>query len=299
MRILVTGATGFVGVGLANHLEREGHSVDVVSRRPNVGCDWNPEDLDRAAARSDAVVHLAGAGILDRRWTEAYKREILQSRVDTTRAIAQACASHGTRLVSTSATGYYGPGDDSVLSEESPPGEDFLARVCQEWEAALEPARSAGAPTAVVRAGVVLGSGGGALRKMLLPFKLGLGGPIGGGRQAFPWVHLDDLCRLYGWLAAHPGQEGAFNGTSPGCCSQAEFARALGRALGRPAFLPMPGFILRLVVGEAAGVLCTGQTALPLRAQGAGFTFRFPELVPALADLVRRPASPSVPQKGI
>lgn len=292
MRILVTGGTGFVGRHLLDHLERAGHSVSLVSRRPNVGVGWEEDSLARAVEAHEAIVHLAGAGIFDRRWSAAYRDEIRASRVDTTRRVAELCARVGDRrLVSTSAVGYYGPqardGD-----EGSPPGEDFLAGVCRDWEAALEPARAAGIPTAVVRTGVALGADGGALKRMLLPFRLGLGGPLGSGRQPFPWIHVDDLCRLYAHLVTRrdggEAFDGPFNAVAPGLCDQRSFARTLGRVLGRPAFLPAPAPALRLALGGVAEVLLEGQGVAPRRTLATGFTFGHPNLEPALRELVER-----------
>ena len=283
MRVLITGATGFVGRHLANHLERHGHHVEVVSRRPNVGVGWGEEELQSAVDGCDGVVHLAGAGVLDRRWSDDYKREILESRTDTTGRIARACARAGRRLVSTSAVGFYGVGDmSSPLAEDAPAGSDFLAGVCQGWEEAVSPAEGA----AVVRVGVVLGRGGGALQSMLLPFKLCAGGPIGSGLQPFPWIHIDDLVGLYTWLLVNPGQAGVFNGVAPGVCDQRTFARALGRALGRPAFLPTPSIALQLLLGERASLLVTGQHVVPARALAEGYTFAHGEVEAACLDLV-------------
>lgn len=300
MKVLITGATGFVGTHLTNLLRREGHDTAVVSRRPNVGIDWDAAALNAAVESVDGVVHLAGAGIFDRRWSAAYRREILQSRVETTRLLAEACAAAGgRRLVSSSAVGYYGPGDMTEVGEDAPAGDDFLAGVCVEWERALEPARKAGSSTAQVRTGVVLGSDGGALLRMKLPFQLGLGGALGSGRQPFPWVHVTDLCRLFLFLLENPDLEGAFNGVAPGCVDQRTFARTLGRVLHRPAFLPTPGLVLRAVLGGVAEVLLTGQNAVPRRALKAGFVFEHPELPGALetlvgehADVAKKPRTP-------
>ncbi len=287
MRVLITGATGFVGRHLATHLESEGHRVDVVSRRPNVGSSWEPSQVERAVSGSEGVVHLAGAGVLDRRWSAAYREEILLSRVETTRRIAEACARTGRRLVSTSAVGYYGSADmGRVFGEQDTPGAGFLAEVCRRWEEALGPAMEAGASVSVVRVGVVLGRDGGALKRMLLPFRLGVGGPIAGGRQPFPWIHVKDLVRLYAWLLDDAERTGAFNGVAPGVCDQRTFARTLGRVLRRPAVVPTPGWALRAALGPGAELLTTGQNAPPLHAQEAGFVFEHGELEPALRELV-------------
>lgn len=300
MKVLITGATGFVGTHLTNLLRRKGHDTTVVSRRPNVGIDWDADALRKAMESVDGVVHLAGAGIFDRRWSAAYRREILESRVETTRLLAEACAAvGGRRLVSSSAVGYYGPRDMTELGEDAPAGDDFLAGVCVEWERALDPARGAGSSIACIRTGVVLGSDGGALRRMKLPFQLGLGGPLGSGKQPFPWVHVTDLCRLFLFLLENPNLKGAFNGVAPGCVDQRTFARTLGQVLHRPAFLPMPGVFLRMALGGVAELLLTGQNAVPRRALEAGFVFEHPELLGALetlvgenADVVKKPRTP-------
>ncbi|MDA1264003.1 MAG: TIGR01777 family oxidoreductase [Planctomycetota bacterium] len=285
MRVLITGGTGFVGRHLAGRLEHHGHHAEPVSRRPNVGVSW--EKLEQGVGGCDAVVHLAGAGVMERRWSAARKREILESRTETTRRVAEACAALGKRLISTSAVGYYGLGDmDQRFDEDALAGSGFLADVCRRWEEALAPARSA-VPLAIVRVGVVLGQGGGALQKMTMPFRLGAGGPIGSGRQPFPWIHVDDLVRLYVWLLMESGRVGVFNGVAPNCCDQRTFARALGRAMRRPAFLPTPPFALRLALGERAEILTTGQHVLARRAIEQGFVFDHPEIEPALVDLVR------------
>ena len=299
MRILVTGATGFVGVHLLGALERAGHKVSLVSRRPNVGHDWSTDSLREGIERNEAVVHLAGAGVMDKRWSHARKEEILRSRVETTDRIARLVAEIGDRrLVSASAVGFYG---DGIVDgdEDSPPGEGFLAEVCQKWEAALDPAIEAGVPTAWVRIGVVLGMGGGALGKMLLPFKLGLGGPLGSGRQSFPWIHVDDLCRSLRHLLEHPELEGPFNAVAPARTDQRTFARTLGRVLGRPAFLPAPGLALRMILGEGASVLLEGQQVAPRRLIESGFTFEHPDLEAALGELVSRGHGPSMKPRGI
>lgn len=291
MKVLVTGATGFVGSHLARRLEEVGHEVVVVSRRRGVGYDWSDEGLHDAVEVSDAVVHLAGRNLFDGRWNARRRAELRSSRVETTERIARLAARLRTRvLVTASAVGYYGPRGDEDLDESSPPGDDFLARLCRDWEAAAAPARDAGVRVATVRIGVVLGRDGGALERLLTPFRLGLGGPVGSGRQPFPWVHVEDLASLLLFLLEHDDARGPFNGTAPGVVDMATFARALGRALHRPAVLPLPGFALRLALGEVADVLLTGQRALPRRALEAGFAFRFPDLDAALRDLVGRSA---------
>jgi len=291
MKVLLTGATGFVGTHLARRLAAAGHEVLPVSRRPIKGSgaafDWSEDSLRRGVASADAIVHLAGENIFARRWSAAQKQRLWTSRVETTRRLAILAAECGTRcFLSTSAVGVYGPNELDELDESSPRGTDFLAELCRDWEEATDVALEAGVRTCIVRAGVVLGRGGGALARMLTPFKLGIGGPVGDGRQWFSWVHLDDLASLYLFLLEHEACSGFFNGTSPLPVTMRDFARGLGRALHRPAVLPLPGVVLRLALGEVSEVLLTGQRALPRRALAAGFEFEFAGLDHALADLV-------------
>ena len=286
MNVLLSGSTGFVGSRLREHLVRAGHEVRGVSRGPGADHDWSQESLAAGVSWADAVIHLAGAGIFDRRWSAARKEELVASRVTTTERLATLVAEHRTgRFLTASAVGYYGASDASGLDEGSPVGSDFLAGLCQAWERAAQPARDAGVSTATVRIGVVLGRGSGALAKMLPPFRFGLGGPLGSGRQWMSWVHIDDLCRLFLFLLEQDGCEGAFNGTAPTPERMSSFAKTLGRVLRRPALLPVPGFVLRCALGEVAEVLLTGQHVLPRRALEAGFVPRYPDLEAALRDL--------------
>jgi len=288
MKILLTGATGFVGGHLTRELEAGGHSVVPVSRRPGPGVDWSDEGLARGVRETDAVCHLAGESVLGR-WSASKKGTIRSSRVETTRRLAELLAEKGSgALVQASAVGFYGDPGTAVIDEEQPVGTGFLAETCQEWEAAAQPARDAGVRVAAVRIGVVLGKNGGALKQMLTPFKLGLGGPLGSGRQPFPWIHVGDLTRLFRFLLESEDAAGVFNGTGPNPVSNAEFGRTLGRVLHRPAFLPVPAFALKLLLGEMASMLLEGQHALPCAAEAAGFVFEHPLLEGALRDLVGR-----------
>lgn len=293
MKVLLTGGTGFVGGRLAQRLRSAGHQVLTVSRRSGAADhDWSDASLSAGVAAADSIVHLAGAGLFDKRWSAAYKRELVESRTETTRRLAALASEHGVRcFVTASAIGYYGASDTEGLDESTPAGEDFLARLCVEWEAAADAARTAGIRTAAVRIGVVLGRDGGALQRMLLPFKLGVGGPIGSGRQWMSWVHLEDLCSLFvavleGDVENDGAWAGPFNGTAPEPARMADFAKNLGRVLHRPAVLPTPGFAMKLLLGDVANVLLTGQHVVPKRAREAGFQFRFPDLDSALRDVL-------------
>lgn len=291
--VLLTGGTGFVGRRLQGGLVASGHMLSVVTRHPErhrtarAGVEYQswPPDL----SRQQAVVHLAGEPLFARRWNADVKHEIRRSRVETTRALVEAMAASAQRpevLVCASAVGWYGDRGDEQLDERSGPGQGFLAEVCQAWEAEAVRAEAFGVRVVRLRIGVVLGPGGGALQRMLLPFKLGAGGPIGSGQQWFSWIHARDLVDLIVRAVDDPALAGALNAVAPEPVTNRDFARALGRALHRPAVLPTPAFALRLALGEVTDVLLESQRCLPRAAQEAGFVFRFPHIGPALADIV-------------
>jgi len=293
MRIVVAGGTGFLGAPLVSLLARDGHEVVVLTRdaRGSRGSlvTWTPNGETGSWAsvvdRAGAVVNLAGESIAAKRWSAAQKQRILDSRVRATRSLATAirdAASPPPVFVSGSAVGYYGPLGDQTVAEDAPAGSDFLAHVCVEWE---REAVRAGNRTRVVcvRTGLVLEKDGGALPQMLPPFKFGAGGPVGSGRQYWPWIHRDDWLGLVRWAIATPAVTGAINVTAPNPVTNAEFARALGRALHRPAFMPAPAFALRLLLGEMAdALLLAGQRAVPAKATASGFTFKYARLDDAL-----------------
>ena len=288
MKVLLTGAPGFVGTRLSALLAERGHRVTPVSRRPGSAVDWSEESLRRGVADSDAIVHLAGENLVGGRWTAAQKAKLRASRIETGERLARLASERKPSVfVTASAVGYYGPSETNVFTETSPPGSDFLARLCADWEAATRPAADAGVRTAAVRLGVVLGRGGGALAKMLPPFRLGLGGPVGSGRQWFPWIHVDDAAAMFCRLVEDGAQSGAWNGTAPEAVRSRDFAKALGKALHRPAIFPLPAAVLQIALGEASSVLLTGQNVKPERPLAAGFEFRYPTLAAALADAVR------------
>lgn len=300
MKIVIAGGTGFLGAPLADTLAAAGHAVVVLSRASSATSaarpsgvrlvPWTPNgdagslapDIDGA----DAVVNLAGESIAGARWSPGHKRRILDSRVKATRSLADAIARAAAPpavLVNGSAVGYYGPCGDEVVTEEAPPGSDFLARVCVEWEAEANRAASARTRVVCVRTGLVLARNGGALPKMLPPFKLFVGGRVGSGRQFWPWIHRDDWVALVGWAIANAGVSGPLNATAPDPVTNAAFAEALGGAMHRPALLPAPAFALRLMLGEMAdALLLSGQRAVPSKARHQGFTFRHETLDGAL-----------------
>jgi uncharacterized protein (TIGR01777 family) len=246
-----------------------------------------------AVAECDAVIHLAGENIFAKRWSDAFKKVLRDSRVVSTQNIVAALARQPHKpdgspkvLLNASAIGYYGPHQDEELTENSPPGDDFLARLCIEWEQAARQAEGHGIRLAMVRIGVVLGKESGALSKLLTPFRLGAGGPVGNGKQWMSWIHQNDLAGLFVFLLENAAATGPINGTAPQPVTNRDFSRALGRALHRPAFLPTPVFGLRFLLGEVAGVVATGQRVLPKRALELGYGFRFPTIDEALKDLL-------------
>jgi hypothetical protein len=293
MRVLVSGSTGLVGSALVPRLRCEGHDVVRLLRRsPPLGpleATWNPAAgrLDPDAVEGlDAVVHLSGESLAGGRWTRARKRALRDSRVDTTRLLAGALArtSRKPRVwVSASAVGYYGDRGDERLTESSVAGTGFLATLCREWEAATEPASQAGIRVVVLRTGVVLTASGGALPAMLPVFRLGLGGPLGDGAQWLSWVTLLDLLRAIDRVIADDSIRGPVNAASPSPVRNLDFARALGRALGRPARVPVPSIVLQVLFGEMAReTLLASQRAVPARLEEAGFSFTYPEIEAAL-----------------
>ena len=307
MKIIIAGGSGLLGTALVKALSDEREEVVVLTRRAGTaaatgvrsrtsgvkGVQWTPDGgtgaWTSALEGADAVVNLAGESIGAGRWSAARKQQIVDSRVQATRSLVAAIASSGTPppvFISGSAVGYYGPCGDEVVTEESPAGTDFLAHVCHSWEAEAERAASSGVRVVRIRTGLVLDRRGGALPRMLLPFRLGAGGPLGSGRQFWPWIHIDDWVRLVRWAIATPALSGPVNVTSPDPVPNTEFARSLGRAMHRPSLLPTPAFALRLMLGEMAdGLLLSGQRAVPAKASGAGFAFQHARLDEALASL--------------
>ncbi|PYC77801.1 TIGR01777 family protein [Streptomyces tateyamensis] len=297
MRIAVTGSTGLIGSALVRSLLADGHQVVRLVRRSSAlgphpdgstAIGWNPArgELDRAGlAGVEAVVHLAGAGVADRRWTDAYKREIRDSRVLATRTLATALAELAQPpavLVSASAVGYYGQTGDRVIDESTPAGTDFLARVCVDWEAAAVPAREAGIRVVHPRTGLVLSNRGGAGARLFPLFKLGLGGRLGSGRQYWSFVSLADEVAALRFLLTADQLAGPVNLAAPNPVTNAELTAALGRVLGRPTPFPVPEFALKLALGEMAVEVAGSHRAVPAALLAAGFEFRHPEVEQAL-----------------
>lgn len=302
IKLLVTGATGFIGRALVRRLAERGHVITALSRDPQRARKELPQlaaayGWERASAPVpgealvgvDGVVHLAGESVAGR-WTAAKRAEIYHSRVDGTRRLVEAIAAAAVKpkvLVSMSAIGYYGNQGERELTEEDGPGEDFLATVCRDWEREALRAAELGVRVVRLRCGIVLGLEGGALRSLLLPARLGLGGPLGPGTQWWSWVHREDIVRLIEH-ALVTDLEGSVNGTAPRPVRQREFARILGRQLRRPAILPAPAWALRLVLGGFACEVLDSKRVLPRRALASGFRFRFERLEAALADILAK-----------
>ena len=296
MRIVIGGSSGFLGGALVPRLRAAGHDVVRLVRRDPAGADevrWSPGtgSLDPAVVDgADAVVNLAGVGVADRRWDDAYRALIRSSRVGSTATLAAAIAAAGRPpgvLLNSSAVGFYGDTGDTEVDETSPAGDGYFPQVCQAWEAATAPAGKAGTRVVLLRTGVVVGRGGGLLKPMLPLFRLGLGGQLGNGRQWLPWISLADWVAAVEFLLTAE-VTGPVNLTGPAPVRNAEFTRTLGRVLHRPAVLPVPGFALRLVLGQFGGEALMSQRVLPAVLTAAGYRFTHPDLESALRWSVGR-----------
>lgn len=304
MKIVIAGGSGFLGQPLTHDLVAKGHEVVVLTRgrsKSTAGMrlvTWSadPDDVSgtwqREVDGADAVINLAGAGIADKRWSDARKLELRQSRTDSTRALVGAIRSATKRpsvFLSGSAVGFYGPQpeDGPALDESAPPGTDFLSTLAVDWEAEAHAASALGCRVVILRTGVALARDGGALQKLIPPFKFYVGGPIGSGQQVMSWIHRTDWIELVVFLLRRNDAVGVFNGTAPEPATNAEFSKALGTALGRPSWLPVPGIALKALVGEMAGpALLAGQRVVPKHARDLGFTFQYPDVQTAVRAAV-------------
>lgn len=305
MRVFVTGGTGLVGTRIVGHLLERGDKPVVLTRRygharqalgPNVdlieGDPMQPGAWMEKIDDCDGVIHLAGENVFARRWNAEFKQLLVDSRVKSTRNVVEALKRKPKRgdgspkvLVNASAIGIYGPRGDEEITEETTPASDFLAKLCVEWEQAARSVESVGVRSVQVRVGVVLDKQGGALAKLLPPFKMFVGGPVGSGTQYMAWIHHEDLVGLFLFGLDTAACSGPMNGTAPNPLTNAEFSKALGKALHRPSFVWTPGFALRALLGEAAEVVTTGQRVIPKKALTLGYQFRYPHLDAALAAI--------------
>ncbi|MEA5551698.1 TIGR01777 family oxidoreductase [Anabaena cylindrica UHCC 0172] len=306
MKVAITGATGFVGSRLVERLHEEGHRVLVLSRNTNSAHKVFPAQAfpnleimgytpvvsgawQDAIAGCDGVVNLAGEPIAEERWTPQRKQEILNSRKLGTQKIVEAIAKANPKpsvLVNASAIGYYGTSETATFEENSPSGQDFLAQVCQEWEAEAQKVTDTGVRLVILRFGIVLGHGG-ALGKMITPFKLFAGGPIGSGRQWFSWIHIDDIVNLILQALTKPNIEGVYNATAPNPVQMTDLSTTMGQVMNRPSWLPVPSFALEAMLGDGAIVVLEGQKVLPQRTQAAGFKYQYPNLPSALTQILK------------
>ncbi|NES18664.1 MAG: TIGR01777 family protein [Symploca sp. SIO3E6] len=300
MKVAITGATGFVGSRLVEQLLVKGHQpliltrnqakaasafpkVEIVTYTPNKSGDWQ-----KAIAGCDAVVNLAGEPIAESRWTPERKQEIFDSRKLVTKKIVEAIAQAQPKpsiLINASAIGYYGTSETASFDETSPSGNDFLAKVCQDWEAEAQQVKETGIRLVILRLGIVLGDGG-ALAKMIPPFQLFAGGPIGTGQQWFSWIHRDDLVNLIIEALTNSEMEGVLNATAPNPVQMSGFCQALGEVLNRPSWLPVPGFALEALLGEGATVVLEGQQVLPKKTTSYGFEYQYPTVKQALTEIL-------------
>jgi len=300
MKVAITGATGFVGSRLVERLQEQGHqpliltrnqasalktfpNLEIVGYTPRESGSWQKE-----IAGCEAVVNLAGAPIAESRWSAEYKQEILKSRQLGTQKIVEAIAianPQPTVLINASAIGYYGTSETATFDETSPPSNDFLGQVCQTWEAEAQKVKEAGIRLVILRFGIVLGNGG-ALGKMIPPFKLFAGGPIGTGRQWFTWIHRDDLVNLILEALTRPDMEGVFNATAPKPVRMSELCQTIGDVLNRPSWLPVPSFAIEVLLGEGAQVVLEGQQVLPKRTTSYGFNYQYPTVKEALSEIL-------------
>lgn len=305
MRVIITGGTGLIGKALANSLAHDHHDVIVLSRNKNKTSglaggvqvvEWDARTAQGWGALADgtgAIINLAGESIAGEgfppsRWTPERKRRIRDSRVNAGKAITEAIKAANNKpsvLIQSSAVGYYGTHGDQDITEDAPAGSDFLSDVSKEWEAATAEVEKMGVRRVIVRTGIVLSSKGGVLPLMSLPFRLFAGGPIGSGKQQIPWIHIDDQIGAIRFLMENAAARGAYNLSAPNPLSNAEFGKAIGRALGRPSFFPTPGIAFKLAFGELAMLLLEGQRAVPKRLQEAGYSFQYADADAALKDL--------------
>lgn len=303
MKVIVTGGSGLIGRHLTQALARDGHEVVVLSRDPEKhrgdlpagvrAVQWDAESAQGWAAEADgadAIVNLAGENLSSGPWTQARKQRILESRINAGKAVVEAVeqASQKPKVVlQSSAVDYYGARGNELITEENGPGDSYLSRVCIQWEASTEPVIIHGVRRVILRTGLVLSDEGGSLPLLALPFKLFVGGRLGSGRQWYPWIHMEDEIGAIRFLLENPEAEGPYNLTAPEPHTNQEFAETLGRVLKRPSFFPVPGFMMKAVLGDMSYVVLTGQRVVPKKLEQLGYDFRFPQLEAALSEIYR------------
>lgn len=301
-KIIITGATGLIGRKLSHKLSEAGYQIIVFSRNASSAknilqkeftyIDWDYHKSDNwieSISSADAIVHLAGINLFSKRWNQKFKEEILASRKETTKVLVDAIKLSERKpevFVSASGVGYYGDCGDKLLDENSPAGNDFLAEVCKVWESEAAEVQRAGVRRVSVRTGIVLSKEDGALKKMLLPFKLFIGGPLGNGKQWFPWIHIDDIVGIYCHAIENQNLSGAVNAASPNICTMKEFARTFGKVLHRPSLFPVPEFALKIAIGEAGKVVLMSQRVEVKKILDSGYRFKFEKLEEALRNLL-------------
>lgn len=298
MNLLLTGATGFIGTHLRRRLLEEGHDLTIITRSPGSWKEvsannhrfisWD-SDLVAAMEAADVVINMAGENLFDRRWSESVKKKLYDSRIESTRVLVEAMGSASDRpelLISVSGVNYYGERGEDPLEESEPPGHDFLAMICQDWEAEAQKAKAFGIRVSNPRVGVVLHPDDGALDKMILPFKLFIGGPIGRGSQYMPWIHMDDLCRALLFPMHEETFSGPYNACSPSPETMRNLARLMGKVMNRPSLMRVPEWAVKLLLGESATPVLTSLKVIPAQLRQAGFQWTFEDLEEALADLL-------------
>jgi uncharacterized protein len=303
-KVIITGASGLIGLHLCKELIRRGNEITIFSRTPEKTriiipgaveyVNWNyhePKEWQNIVDGKNAIIHLAGANISGKRWTEKYKKEILESRIISTQNLIRAIENSSRKpecLIMSSAVGYYGNAGDEILTETSPSGTDFLAKVCRDWENESEYVDTLGIRRVNVRTGIVLTTEGGALKRMLLPFEFFVGGPLGNGKQWFPWIHIDDIVQIYLNVLDNKSIKGPINANAPGIVSMKEFSKRLGTTLNRPSVFYVPKVILRLVIGQVTESVLASQRAVPKALLDNGFKFKYENIQAALNDLIKR-----------
>ena len=300
MRIIITGGTGLIGTALSKKLLEDDHEVIILSRNPTASRVPNGARVEKWDAKTSdgwgslinadtAIVNLAGAGIADKRWSDQRKKILHASRIDVGKAITAAVEAAEQKpkvLIQSSAVGYYGIHDDGQLTEASSVGNDFLAKLCEEWEASTVSVEVMGVRRVIIRTGVVMSTDGGAFPRMAMPFKMFVGGSIGSGKQWLSWIHIADEVKAIQFLINNESVNGIYNLTAPNPHTNKQLSKIIGKVLGRPSFMLVPAFVMKILFGEMSTVLLDGQRVLPSNLESGGFTFKFPELEPALRDLL-------------